>query len=263
MKAIYFRLSGFQQLKQGFWNEDQDTILLHGQEYKVDNVEFASPLSGTVYGTLLNYKGALQSFRVDQGPYQKLPEAPVLYVKPVNTITAPGAPIPVPEHVDKLQMGACLGIVFGNEATKVSEKNALDFIEGYVVVNDVQIPHDDVYRPAIQEIARDGFCPAGPWIVDKEAVVDPDNLLIQVSVNETVVQQNTTRNLVRPIRKLIADITEFMTFYPGDVLLVGIPENPPLAGVGDRVLIEIEGIGRLENVLQNEKALAGDSHEAC
>lgn len=261
MKEIYFKLSGFTQEKRGFWDEKNGTILYGNRTYRVDELDFDNPISGTVYGTLLNYRGAMQTFRVDDGPYKKLPEAPVLYIKPVNTLAAPGSPIPVPEDVETLQMGAALGIVFARQATKVQPEEALDYVKGYLIVNDVQIPHTDVYRPAIQEICRDGFCPAGPWIVKKDAISDPDDLAIQVSVNGTIVQQNTTRNLVRSVRTLIADVTEFMTLYPGDVLLVGIPENPPVARDGEWVVVEIQGLGRLENQLQKEKMPVGDGYE--
>lgn len=118
---------------------------------------------------------------------------------------------------------------------------------GYTVANDVSIPHSSVYRPAIKEKARDGFCPIGPWIVENEEIPNPDDLDITVHINGELKQQQTTRNLIRSVDELIAEVTSFMTLYEGDTLLIGVPENPPLARNGDVVKITIAGIGSLEN----------------
>jgi 5-oxopent-3-ene-1,2,5-tricarboxylate decarboxylase / 2-hydroxyhepta-2,4-diene-1,7-dioate isomerase len=154
-------------------------------------------------------------------------------------------------------MGAALGLVIGKVATRIKEDSALDYVAGFTIVNDVSIPHTSFYRPAISQKSRDGFCPIGPYIVEKEAVDNADALTIKVSVNGEVRQENTTANLVRSIACLLEDVTDFMTLHPGDILLVGVPENPPVAKVGDQVRIEINGIGYLENTLVNESDIEG------
>ena len=209
---------------------------------------------GTVYGTLLNYRGALAALgdAVHQPPYKAPPKAPVLYIKPANTWIGAGAPIPVPGDAEALQMGAALGVVIGRTACRVPLEAALDYVVGYTVVNDVSVPHDSYYRPSIRLKCRDGFCPIGTKIVDRARVPDPDALTVRVFVDGALRQQNTTANLVRPTARLIADVTEFMTLSAGDILLTGVPENAPLARAGQRVAIEIEGVGRLENPLVAE-----------
>ena len=211
---------------------------------------------GTVYGVLLNYKGALAALgdAVHKPPYKAPPKAPVLYIKPANTRIGPGAPIPVPEDVDALQMGPALGVVIGRTACRVSPGSALDYVAGYTIVNDVSVPHETFYRPSIRFKCRDGFCPIGPRVVDRAQVPDPDALGVRVFVDGALRQENTTANLIRSTARLIADITEFMTLSAGDVLMTGVPENAPLARVGQRVAIEIEGVGRLENPLAAESA---------
>jgi 5-oxopent-3-ene-1,2,5-tricarboxylate decarboxylase/2-hydroxyhepta-2,4-diene-1,7-dioate isomerase len=213
-----------------------------------------SLVSGTVYGVLLNYKGALAALgdAVNKPPYKAPPKAPVLYIKPANTWICDGAPIPVPEDVEALQMGAALGVVIGRTACRVPAESALDCVAGYTVVNDVSVPHESFYRPSIRFKCRDGFCPISAAIVDRARVPDPDALRARVFVDGALRQENTTANLVRSTARLIADITEFMTLEPGDVLLTGVPENAPLARAGQRVAIEIEGVGRLENPLVAE-----------
>jgi 5-oxopent-3-ene-1,2,5-tricarboxylate decarboxylase/2-hydroxyhepta-2,4-diene-1,7-dioate isomerase len=129
---------------------------------------------------------------------------------------------------------------------------ALDYVAGYVVVNDVSVPHESFYRPSIRLKCRDGFCPISATLVESERVPNPDALAVRVFVDDVLRQQNTTANLIRSTARLIADITEFMTLSAGDVLLTGVPENAPLARAGQRVAIEIEGVGRLENPLVAE-----------
>lgn len=213
-----------------------------------------APPRGTVYGTLLNYRGALAALgeAVHKPPYKAPPKAPVLYIKPANTWIGDGAPIPVPSDAEALQMGAALGVVIGRTACRVPVDAALDYVAGYTVVNDVSVPHDSFYRPSIRLKCRDGFCPIGATLVERERVPNPDALAVRVFVDGVLRQQNTTANLIRSTARLIADITEFMTLSAGDVLLTGVPENAPLARAGQRVAIEIEGVGRLENPLVAE-----------
>lgn len=220
---------------------------------------FESPVSGSIYGTLLNYRGALEALgdAVNAPPYKAPPRAPVLYLKPRNTVIGAGATIPVPDGVPVLEMGACLGVVIGQMACRVPESAALQVVAGYTIANDVSVPHDSYFRPAVRHKCRDGFCPVGPWVVGARHVADPDRLSIRVLVDGRVVQTASTADLVRPVARLIADITEFMTLSPGDILLVGVPPGAPVAGPGQRVAIEIAGIGRLENPLSTEPASAG------
>ena len=213
-----------------------------------------APPRGTVDGTLLNYRGALAALgeAVHKPPYKAPPKAPVLYIKPANTWIGDGAPIPVPSDAEALQMGAALGVVIGRTACRVPVDAALDYVAGYTVVNDVSVPHDSFYRPSIRLKCRDGFCPISATLVESERVPNPDALAVRVFVDGVLRQQNTTANLIRSTARLIADITEFMTLSAGDVLLTGVPENAPLARAGQRVAIEIEGVGRLENPLVAE-----------
>lgn len=222
-------------------------------------VVFESPVCGTVYGTLMNYRGALEALgdAVNAPPYKAPPRAPVLYLKPRNTVIGAGARIPVPDGVPVLEMGACLGVVIGQVACHVPEAAALQVVAGYTIANDVSVPHASYFRPAVRHKCRDGFCPIGPWVIGARHVPDPARLSIRVLVDGRIVQTASTADLVRPVARLIADVTEFMTLSPGDVLLVGVPPGAPVAGAGQRVAIEIDGIGRLENLLSAEADGAG------
>jgi 5-oxopent-3-ene-1,2,5-tricarboxylate decarboxylase / 2-hydroxyhepta-2,4-diene-1,7-dioate isomerase len=206
-------------------------------------------LSGTVYGALLNHRTALAALgdAVNQPPYQAPPQAPVLYLKPRNTLAASGEPVAVPPGVAELEIGASLGLVIGLPACRLAAENALEHLAGYLIVNDVSVPHLPYYRPSIRCKARDGFCPLGPHVVARAAVANPDALMIRVYVNGELRQTSSTAELVRPVAQLLADVTEFMTLSPGDVLIVGVAAPAPRVRAGERAGIEIDGLGRLEN----------------
>ncbi|MDV2582424.1 fumarylacetoacetate hydrolase family protein [Alkalibacillus haloalkaliphilus] len=254
MTRVNFKLQGFSQLKKGTLHDNFQKITIDDKQYNADQLKFDNPITGTLYGTLLNYKGEYEQLKPEMNdkPYQKPPEAPVLYIKPINTFSTHHNPIPLPEGEEQVQIGAALGLVVGQTATKVKAEEAYDYIKGYTIVNDVSLPISSYYRPVIKQKARDGFCPIGPWVVNQDEIRDPHNLAIKVSVNGEVKQENYTGNLIRPIPELVSEVTEFMTLYEGDVLLIGVPEDPPLAKEGDQVSIEIEQVGRLNNRVVHE-----------
>ena len=206
-------------------------------------------LSGVVYGALLNHQTAWLSLGESGGqpPYNGAPRAPVLYLKPRNTLLGGGEAVQVPVGTPELEIGACLGLVIGRPACRVQEATALDYLAGYLIVNDVSIPHRAYYRPSIRFKARDGFCPIGPRVVPRAAIADPDDLSIRVLIDGELKQQARTSQLLRPVRRLLADVTEFMTLAPGDILAVGAAAPAPLISAGQLACIEIEGLGKLEN----------------
>jgi 5-oxopent-3-ene-1,2,5-tricarboxylate decarboxylase/2-hydroxyhepta-2,4-diene-1,7-dioate isomerase len=199
-------------------------------------------LSGRVYGTLMNHRSALQVLgdAVTAPPYKAAPQAPVLYITPRNTLSGP---VVVPPETGELEVGACLGVVIGRTACAVSELAALGFVAGYLIVNDISVPHSVYYRPSIRFKARDGFCPMGPRVVP---LTNPDSLSVKVFVDGELRQTSSTAELVRPVARLLADVTDFMTLSPGDVLAVGAALPAPRVRAGQTVAIEIEGVGRLE-----------------
>jgi 5-oxopent-3-ene-1,2,5-tricarboxylate decarboxylase/2-hydroxyhepta-2,4-diene-1,7-dioate isomerase len=216
-----------------------------------DGPAFLPPTRGTVYGTLLNHRDALAALReqVHAAPYKAPPQAPILYIKPRNTVVGHRVPVVVPGDAPELEIGATLGIVIGRTASHVTEAEALGVVAGYTVVNDLSVPHASLYRPSMRFKCRDGFCPMGPAIVARALVPDPDALAIAVAVDGRTVQRSSTAGLVRPVARLIADVTEFMTLFPGDVLTVGVAAAAPRARAGQTVTITIDGVARLENPL--------------
>lgn len=255
MSRARIKVFGVNELVSVDVNIVTSTITIEDCAVNANEIQLDIPITGTVFGTLLNYKGALERLgdAVNDKPYSAPPIAPVLYIKPANTFNRYGAEIPMPAGISRLEMGAALGVVIGKQAVAVDEENALTHVAGYTIINDVSVSHDSVYRPAVRHKARDGFCPIGPWIIDRQEVDTPDDLIIRVFINDKLQQENSTSNLIRSVSRLLTDVTEFMTLNPGDVLLVGVPEEAPQAKIGDKVRIEIAGIGSLENFIVDEK----------
>ena len=180
-------------------------------------------------------------------PYRQPPIAPILYLKPGNTWIGSGDGIPLPPDVEQVKVSGTLGVVLGRTACRVAASDALAYVAGYTIVNDVSVPHDSYYRPALRERCRDGFCAISPAVASASVVPNPNQVEIRISVNGQARAAASTASLVRPVERLIADITEFLTLSAGDVLLVGELPDAPLARAGDRVRVEIEGIAPLEN----------------
>ena len=207
----------------------------------------------TVYGTLLNHRDALAALgdEVNAAPYKAPPQAPILYIKPRNTWAQNGDTVVVPSDVQGLEMGATLGLVIGRTASKVSAADAMDHVAGYVVINDISVPHDSFYRPSMRFKCRDGSCPISAFAA-RDAVGNPDALAVTVDIDGVVVQQTDTAGRIRDVAQLLVDVTDFMTLHPGDILSIGVAANSPQAHVGQRVTISIAGVGQLTNTLVSE-----------
>jgi 5-oxopent-3-ene-1,2,5-tricarboxylate decarboxylase/2-hydroxyhepta-2,4-diene-1,7-dioate isomerase len=187
-----------------------------------------------VYGVALNFRAELEALgqQLYGDPYKAPPAAPVLYLRPRNTWNVSGAPVRIPASIPALKMAGTIGIVIGQEPNHPA---------GYVAVNDVSVPHQSYYRPAIQQRCRDGFCVIGAVATDRVPAQ------IRTSINGEVRSRATLSGMLRPIHRLIADIREFLTLLPGDILLIGEPPDAPLAKAGDRVLVDLDGLPPLEN----------------
>ena len=204
--------------------------------------------SGAVYGVLVNHRSALAALgeAVHRPPYQAPPQGVVLYIKPRNTLLGPGDAVRVDDAAGQLEVGAALGVVIGRTACAVGEDDAMACIAGYVIVADFSVPHDSYFRPAIRFKARDASCAIGPAVVARTAVADPDALGVRVYIDGRLAHEAGTGGTFRSVARLVADVSEFMTLAPGDVLMAGVAPGAPKVGFGADVAIEIDGLGRLE-----------------
>ncbi len=207
-------------------------------------------LSGSVYGTLLNQRSAIDALgaAAAQPPYNAAPKAPVLYVKPRNTLVPSGVTVPFPDDADELEIGACLGIVIGRTACRVATVGAFEYVAGYLAVNDISIPHPNYYRPSVRYKARDGFCPLG-LMKRRDAVANPDALTVRTFIDGAIAAEANTADSLRSIATLLHDVTDFMTLAPGDILAIGVAGKAPRARRGQTVCIQIDGLEPLTTPL--------------
>lgn len=215
-------------------------------------------LSGVVYGSLLNHRPALeaQGDAAHAAPYKAAPLAPVLYLKPRNTLNHHGAVIDLPVGVDALEVAASLAIVIGRTACRVPAEQAPAYVAGYTLACDLSVPHAVYYRPSIRQKALDGSCPVGPVVVPAGQIARPDALNLQVWVDDALRQDTDTAERVRGVARLLADVTEFMTLQPGDLLLLGPSHAAPLARAGQRVRVALQGVGELAFSLRSKAGAA-------
>jgi 5-oxopent-3-ene-1,2,5-tricarboxylate decarboxylase/2-hydroxyhepta-2,4-diene-1,7-dioate isomerase len=213
-------------------------------------------LSGAVYGALLNHRSALAALgeSANRPPYGAPPVAPVLYIKPRNTLALPGEIVRIPAGTPELEVGASLGLVIARTACRVSASAALEYVAGYLIVADVSVPHASFHRPSIRFRARDGFCPLGPAVIARAAVANPDALGIRAFLDGALVHTASTADMIRPAARLLADVTEFMTLSPGDVLALGAAVPAPRVRSGETLRIEIDGMGSLDIPFMDEEA---------
>ncbi|MFC3041801.1 fumarylacetoacetate hydrolase family protein [Virgibacillus xinjiangensis] len=188
------------------------------------------------------------------------PEVPVLFNKYNNTLAGSGEAITIPEHAKKIDYEAELALVIGKQAKNVDKDAAGDYIFGYSSANDLSA-RDLQFQTNQWLLGKnlDGFCPLGPYLVTKDEVPNANALSISCKVNGEVRQQSNTSDMIFDCEDIVSFISHHMTLEPGDVILTGTPEGVILGyeedkrnwlRAGDEVMVEIEGLGKLQNVLQ-------------
>lgn len=215
------------------------------------------PTFGIAYGVILNTRAERDRMAaaLHAPPYKAPPVAPALYVKPPSTFGLDGRAVEVPSGLDALEANGAVAMVIGRQATRVRVEDALDHVAAYVPVLDVCEPHDSYFRPAVRQRCRDGFLPIGRPLAADEAG-DPGAFAIEVRVNGAEAAAWSTADLARPAARLIADVTDFMTLSPGDLLILGLDPSPTRAGPGDRVEVRVPGFQPLAADFVREGATA-------
>lgn len=195
------------------------------------------------------------------------PERPLVFLKPTTSLLAPGQPIVLPAAApNEVDFEAELAIVIGRPARRVPESAAQDYILGYTCANDVSAR--DCQRSDKQWARAKGFdtfCPLGPWLVTADEL-DVRDVAICSRLNGRVMQAARTREMVFSCRQLVSYLSHQFTLRPGTVILTGTPEGvgfarqpPVFLRPGDRIEVEIEGIGTLWNpVVAEAGSTAGD-----
>jgi 2,4-diketo-3-deoxy-L-fuconate hydrolase len=207
------------------------------------------PRPGKVIAVGLNYRDhAAES----DAP---LPESPILFAKWTSCLIPSGAPVVLPPGVDQADYEAELAVVIGRQATRVSADDALDFVSGYLALNDVS---DRAAQAKDGQWSRaksyDTFGPIGPRFVPAKEIADPQNLAISMDLNGQRMQESNTANMIFGIRTLIEFISARITLDVGDIISTGTPDGvgafrpvPVFLKPGDEMVVTVEGIGSLTN----------------
>jgi 2-keto-4-pentenoate hydratase/2-oxohepta-3-ene-1,7-dioic acid hydratase in catechol pathway len=186
----------------------------------------------------------------------KVPERPVVFAKFPSAVIGPGDPIPIDETLtERVDWEVELAAIIGRRAHRVGAAEALDYVRGYTVANDVSARDlQFADRQWVRAKSLDGFCPMGPELVTADEVRDPQTLALRTTVNGEVMQDSSTSEMLFGVAELIEFCSRSFTLEPRDVLLTGTPwgcgefmDPPRSLHPGDVVEVSIEGIGSLRN----------------
>ncbi len=192
-----------------------------------------------------------------------IPKEPVLFMKTTSCIVGCNDAVVLPKGSVKGDWEVELGIVIGSKARYVAKADALKYVAGYCVVNDVSEREYQIERGGQWDKGKgcDTFGPIGPWMVSADEVPDPQNLTMWLDVNGKRCQNGSTRTMIFGVAHLVSYISEFMTLYPGDLITTGTPPGvglgmkpPVFLKPGDTMRLSIQGLGE-----QQQKVYAWDA----
>jgi len=179
-----------------------------------------------------------------------IPEEPIIFLKSTTAITGPNDPIIIPKGSMKTDWEVELAVVIGKRASYINELDALDYVAGYMLHNDVSERAFQLERGGqwVKGKSCDSFAPIGPWLVTTDEISNPNNLRMWLTLNGEKVQDENTSDMIFHVPFLISYVSQFMTLLPGDIISTGTPSGVGLAlgrylRPGDVVELGIEGLG--------------------
>ena len=237
---------------------DQAKSVEHGKAkpastHRLGDVNFLAPIPrpSKIIAVGLNYRDHAIETKLE------IPQTPIIFAKFPSSIVGPDALVILPDDDPQADYEAELAVVIGRTAKGVSETNAMDYVAGYMPLNDVSARRwQFADKQWVRGKSPDTFCPTGPWLTTRDAVADPHALAIRMRVNGSVMQNSNTSNLIFQIPILIAFISSAITLEPGDIIATGTPDGvgvfrkpPVFLKSGDVMEVDIEGLGVLKNAV--------------
>jgi len=190
----------------------------------------------------------------------RLPKEPIVFMKAVTCLCGATDNIILPKDSKKSDWEIELGVIIGKKAQYITEKEALDYVAGYCVANDLSEREFQIERGTQWDKGKgcDTFGPVGPWFVTRDEVPDPQNLDMYLDVNGTRMQTGNTKTMIFSVAKIVSYLSHFMTLLPGDIIATGTPPGVGMARepqqflkTGDKVTAGILGLGE-----QNQDVIA-------
>jgi 2,4-diketo-3-deoxy-L-fuconate hydrolase len=250
----FFESDGLARLK-GFLGKNTSALKKPDGPVQLDS-PIARPSKIVCIG--LNYADHARETKAEPPP------EPVIFLKSTSALSGPFDPIIIPKNSKKTDWEVELAVVMAKKASYVDEKDALDYIAGYCLHNDVSEREFQIERSGTWDKGKgcDSFAPLGPFLATPDEFADVNNLRLWLIVNGKTMQDGTTANLIFKIPFLISYISRFMTLLPGDVISTGTPAgvglgmNPPVyLSSGDVVELGIDGLGRSRQELITYKKI--------
>ncbi|WP_454751465.1 fumarylacetoacetate hydrolase family protein [Cupriavidus necator] len=222
----------------------------------IDDARFGVPWTGIgkIVAIGLNYA----DHAAEAG--MPLPAEPIVFLKANSSLNGPNDAVMLPFGSEKTDWEVELGVVIGTTARNVSREEALRHVAGYCVVNDVSEREFQIERGGTWDKGKgcDTFCPAGPWLVTRDEVADPQALGLWLEVNGERVQKGTTATMVFDVATVVSYVSRFMTLLPGDLIATGTPPGvgmgfkpPRFLKAGDTMRLGVDGLG-----VQTQKVVA-------
>ncbi|HEY5301717.1 MAG TPA: fumarylacetoacetate hydrolase family protein [Acetobacteraceae bacterium] len=182
-----------------------------------------------------------------------IPKEPIVFLKALSAYCGPNDDVKMPRGATKLDWEVELGIVIGKRAHYVPENEAMEYVAGYCVCNDVSEREFQIERAGTWDKGKgcDTFGPTGPWMVTKDEVPDPQNLRLWCEVDGKRMQDGTTKTMIFDCRKLVSYVSHFITLHPGDIISTGTPPGvgagkkpaPIFLKIGQTMRLSVEGLG--------------------
>lgn len=181
-----------------------------------------------------------------------IPAEPIIFMKANNSLCGPNDKVEKPRGSTKLDWEVEIAIIIGTRAKYVSEADALNYVAGYAVCNDVSERNFQIERLGqwTKGKSHDTFGPLGPWLVTKDEIANVQKLPMWLDVNGKRCQTGSTATMIFGVAKIVSYVSEFMTLLPGDIITTGTPPGvgtgmkpPKFLNVGDVVTLGIEGLG--------------------
>jgi 2,4-diketo-3-deoxy-L-fuconate hydrolase len=217
---------------------------------------FGVPISqvGKFIGIGLNYS----DHAAEAG--MPIPMEPIVFMKATSSLSGPNDPIMLPKGSKKSDWEVELGVVIGTKAQYVSERNALQYVAGYCIVNDVSEREFQLERGPQWDKGKgcDTFGPVGPWLVTRDEIPNPQKLAMWLDLNGKRMQTGNTKTMVFSVAKIVSYLSRFMTLMPGDIMATGTPPGVGMGmkpqqflAPGDELSVSIAGLG-----MQQQKVIA-------
>lgn len=194
-----------------------------------------------------------------------VPAEPVVFMKATSSICGPNDNVEIPKDSQKTDWEVELGVVIGSKAKYVAEQDALNYVAGYCVVNDLSERAFQLEGTGqwVKGKSADTFGPIGPWLVTADEVPDPQSLRLWLEVDGRTFQDGSTKTMVFGVAHLISYLSQFMTLQPGDIISTGTPpgvglgQTPPVyLRPGNRIRLGVDGLGE-----QWQQSVSWDRHE--